>query len=214
MTTPAAYRKAQRHLAQVDEDWALLINRVGPCGLSPQEQREPYEALVRAVASQQIHGKAAAAILARFLALNGARGIFPSPKKILAMPFDDLRGCGFSARKVESIQGIAQAALEGVVPSRKEAEGLADDELIARLVSLRGIGRWTVEMLLMFSLGRLDILPVDDFGVREGYRRLKGLAEQPKPKALATAGLPWHPYRSIAAWYLWRVNELAEYKPA
>ncbi|RTL51460.1 MAG: DNA-3-methyladenine glycosylase 2 family protein [Rhodocyclaceae bacterium] len=205
------YRNAGKHLAAIDDDWALLLQRVGPCRMQMQEEREPYEALIRAVASQQIHGKAAAAIIARFLALYRGKA-FPSPKRILATDFDTLRACGFSARKVETIQGIAQGALADLVPSRAEAETLDDETLIARLVQLKGIGRWTVEMLLMFTLGRSDILPVDDFGVREGYRLMKGLPAQPKPKALGLEGLAWSPHRSIAAWYLWRANEVPEYR--
>jgi DNA-3-methyladenine glycosylase II len=211
MTTARFYRKACTHLATIDADWKTLLDRVGPCGLKPQEEREPYEALIRAVASQQIHTKAAQAILGRFLALY-PDSPFPTPRQILATDFDDLRACGFSARKIETIQGIARGAQEGLVPTRAEAEALDNEDLIERLVQLKGIGRWTVEMLLMFSLARMDVLPVDDFGVREGYRLIKGLAEQPKPKALAQTGLAWSPYRSVAAWYLWRATALPDYK--
>jgi DNA-3-methyladenine glycosylase II len=120
-----------------------------------------------------------------------------------------LRACGFSQAKTATILGIAQAARAGTIPSRQEAEALSDEALIARLVALRGVGRWTVEMLLMFTLGRPDILPIDDFGVREGWRVLKGLEARPMPKALAAAGAAWSPYRSTAAWYLWRAADAA-----
>jgi DNA-3-methyladenine glycosylase II len=197
------------HLSACDPDWASLIARVGPCGLTPRLEREPYEALVRAIAYQQLHGRAAEAILARFLALYPA-SVFPTPAEILATEESVLRGCGFSASKIASIRGIAQGTLDGLVPALAVATALSDEELIERLVTLRGVGRWTVEMFLMFALGRPDILPTDDFGVREGWRALKKLSEQPKPKVLAEIGLAWSPYRSTAAWYLWRAAEEAK----
>lgn len=209
MTTPQPDTSATLHLAACDPDWATLIARVGPCGLTPRLEREPYEALVRAIAYQQLHGKAAEAILARFIALF-PESPFPLPHDVLAKEEIALRGCGFSASKIASIRGIAQGTLDGLVPSLALATELSDEELIARLVTLRGVGRWTVEMFLMFALGRPDILPVDDFGVREGWRVLKSLPQQPKPKALAAIGLAWSPYRSTAAWYLWRAAELAK----
>ena len=200
---------ASQYLAALDPDWAALIARVGPCGLQPKLEREPYEALVRAIAYQQLHGRAAEAILARFLALY-PEAAFPAPAAVLATADAVLRGCGFSAAKIVSIRGIAAGTLSGLVPSLDAATRLSDAELISRLVTLRGVGRWTVEMLLMFALGRPDVLPVDDFGVREGWRVLKNLDTQPKPKALAQLGAAWSPYRSTAAWYLWRAAELAK----
>ncbi|HEY8117874.1 MAG TPA: DNA-3-methyladenine glycosylase [Methylophilaceae bacterium] len=197
------YETATRFLAALDKDWAMLIEAVGPCGLELKAEREPYEALVRAVAYQQLHGKAADAIIGRLLNLNAGR--IPLPEQMLKLEFDALRACGFSGRKIETIKGIAEGTLSGLVPNRLSAESMPDNELIERLVSLRGIGRWTVEMLLMFTLARQDILPVDDLGVREGYRRLKGLAVAPTPKALRQLGEAWSPYRTIASWYLWRV---------
>lgn len=208
MNLPLSSDAAVQHLAACDPDWAALIARIGPCGLQPRPEREPYEALVRAIAYQQLHARAAEAILARFLALY-PHAAFPSPSQILVTEESLLRGCGFSASKIASLRGIAQGSLDGLVPSLAIAAGLPDEELIARLVTLRGVGRWTVEMFLMFGLGRPDILPVDDFGVREGWRVLKALPEQPKPRALAGIGLAWSPYRSTAAWYLWRAAEQA-----
>jgi len=133
---------------------------------------------VRAIAYQQLHAKAGDAIVGRLIALFGT-GVFPRPEQIIATGFDQLRSCGFSASKIATIQGIAQAALDGVVPDYAEAMAMADEALIERLITLRGVGRWTVEMLLIYSLERPDILPADDFGVREGYRRMKGLEVQP-----------------------------------
>jgi DNA-3-methyladenine glycosylase II len=205
-TSHQLFSAATEHLAASDPDWAALITRIGPCTLALKDQRSPYEALVRAIAYQQLHGRAAEAILGRFLALYPEKP-FPLPEDILATEEAVMRACGFSASKVVSIQGIAAGAQNGVVPTLQAAGSLSDEELIARLVTLRGVGRWTVEMLLMFTLGRPDILPVDDFGVREGWRVLKALDAQPKPKVLAEIGKAWSPYRSTAAWYLWRAVE-------
>ncbi len=123
-----------------------------------------------------------------------------------------MRGVGFSAGKIAAIRAIATGAAEGVIPTRKEAALLDEEALIERLVSIRGVGRWTVEMMLMSTLGRTDVLPVDDFGVREGWRVLKGLATQPTPKQLAEVGQAWKPWRSIASWYLWRSADEAKEK--
>jgi len=196
------YARAQQFLMQIDADWQSLITNVGPCGFSPKAEREPYEALVRAVAYQQLSTKAGDAILRKFLLHFGA---FPKPEQLISACFDDLRAVGFSGRKIETIQGIAQAAISGLVPDRNTAEGMSDEELIARLVTLEGIGQWTVEMMLIFTLERMDILPADDFGVAEGYKRLKKLETAPKKKVLAEIGKAWSPYRTVASWYLWRV---------
>ena len=144
-----------------------LIAAIGPCELSPAWDRSPFESLVRAVAHQQLQGKAAQAILGRFLALFAPRP-FPAPAEIVAVDDATLRSVGFSGSKILAIRDIAAKASEGIVPSRQEAEALSDAELISRLVPLRGVGQWTVEMLLIFSLGRLDVFPLDDFGVRKG----------------------------------------------
>ena len=199
------------HLSQ-DRRLAALICRVGPPQLGVQRARSPYEALTRAIAHQQLHGRAAEAILARFMALYPDHA-FPPPEDVLHTPEDVLRGCGFSGSKIASIRSIAAGAVDGTVPGRRACARLADEALIDRLTSLRGVGRWTVEMLLIFTLGRPDVLPVDDFGVREGYRVLHGLDTQPKPRALAELGLPWAPYRSLAAWYLWRASDEAKRQP-
>jgi DNA-3-methyladenine glycosylase II len=195
---------ASTYLASIDADWSRLVTQLGPCGHEPKPAREPFEALVRAVAYQQLHVKAGDAILSRLLALHPQQS-FPSPSHLLDTSFDDMRACGFSARKIETIRGIAAATLSGVVPDLATARQLPDDELIARLSALKGIGRWTVEMFLIYSLDRPDILPADDFGVREGYRLLKSLDVAPTPKAMALIGEAWSPHRTAAAWYLWRV---------
>jgi DNA-3-methyladenine glycosylase II len=206
-----ALADASAYLASIDADWARLVTQLGPCGHLPRPEREPFEALVRAVAYQQLHVKAGDAILGRLLALHPQQP-FPSPSQLLDTAIDTLRGCGFSARKIETIHGIAAATLSGVVPNLADAQRLSDDELIARLSALKGIGRWTVEMFLIYSLARPDILPVDDFGVREGYRLLKSLDVAPAPKAMALIGQAWSPHRTAAAWYLWRVPRPAKTK--
>ena len=201
--SPEAYREATQHLAALDPDWSRHIAAIGPCLHQATPGREPYEALVRAIAYQQLHARAAEAILGRLLALFPADD-FPQPEQLLAVTPETLRACGFSASKLVTVQGIAQATLEGLVPTREQALTMTDEALIERLVALRGVGRWTVEMLLIYSLGRSDILPVDDFGVREGYRRLKGLETAPTPAQMRSLGGAWRPFRTVAAWYLWR----------
>ena len=171
-------------------------------------EQSPYEALMRAIAHQQLHGRAARAIQARFTALY-PDAAFPAPAQVLATGDAVLRACGFSAGKVACLREISARALDGTVPTRRAAQRLSDAALIERLTQIRGVGRWTVEMLLIFTLGRPDVLPVDDFGVREGYRALHGLDTQPRPRALAGIGEVWAPYRSYAAWYLWRAADLA-----
>lgn len=200
--------EALKHLRR-DPALKAVIRQVGPCTLAPA-RRQPYEALVRAIAHQQVHGRAAEAILGRFLACCTAGPGFPPPEAVLALTPEAMRACGLSANKVLAIRDIAEKAASGVVPTRAAARRLTDEELVERLVPLRGVGRWTVEMLLIFTLGRPDVLPVDDFGVREGYRLAAGLAEQPKPKELKAIGEAWGPFRTTAAWYLWRAADLAK----
>jgi DNA-3-methyladenine glycosylase II len=200
-------REGIRHLS-TDARFAALIGRVGPPRLGVQRQRSPYEALVRAIAHQQLHGRAAEAILARFGALFPDRA-FPDPDQILAAPDDALRSCGLSGGKIAAVRDICAKTLDGTVPNRRASARLTDEALIERLTVIRGVGRWTVEMLLIFTLGRPDVLPVDDFGVREGYRLLFGLETQPKPRSLAEIGLAWAPHRSLATWYLYRAAEEA-----
>jgi len=197
--------EAMRHLRR-EKKFAALIGRVGPPLLDIERRRSPYEALMRAIAHQQLHGRAAQAILARFEALYPVAG-FPPPELVLTTQETELRACGFSGAKIAAMRAICTAALDGTVPTRRGSARLSDEALIERLTSIRGVGRWTLEMLLIFTLGRPDVLPVDDFGVREGYRLLYRLDIQPKPKTLAEIGLAWAPFRSIAAWYLWRASD-------
>ncbi|MCW8306093.1 DNA-3-methyladenine glycosylase 2 family protein [Acidiphilium sp. PA] len=201
-------RLARTHLTQADPVLGALIRSVGRCTLVHDRTREPYAALIAAVAHQQLHARAATAILGRLAALCGAE--CPAPTALLSLAEADLRGCGFSGAKIAALRDIAARTLDGTVPTRRAASRLSDAELIERLCVLRGIGRWTVEMLLIFTLGRPDVLPVDDFGVREGYRLIHGLDTQPKPRDLAVIGESYAPYRTTAAWYLWRAADRAK----
>ncbi|MHC6227473.1 DNA-3-methyladenine glycosylase family protein [Pseudomonas sp. X10] len=201
--SPEGYRNATRFLAGLDPDWARHIEATGPCLHQATPGREPYEALARAIAYQQLHARAGDAILGRLLALYPGAA-FPSPGQLLDSDPQALRACGFSATKLATLRAIAQARLDGLIPCRDEALALSDEALIERLVTLPGVGRWTVEMLLIYSLGRSDVLPVDDFGVREGYRRLKGLDKAPTPAQMRSLGGAWSPFRTVASWYLWR----------
>jgi DNA-3-methyladenine glycosylase II len=200
----ADWQTAERRLLR-DKTLRPLIQRVGPCTME-HIAREPYEALIRAISHQQVHARAAEAILGRFIALHPHES-FPPAAFVLELPPEALRGCGFSSSKAAAIRDIAEKTVSGQVPSLEEAAAVEDEALIRRLVALRGVGRWTVEMVLMFTLGRADILPVDDFGVRDGWQVLTGAAAPPRPKELAAIGEAWAPWRSVAAWYLWRASE-------
>jgi DNA-3-methyladenine glycosylase II len=201
--------EALRHLRR-DAVLEGVIRRIGPCGLTI-EKCEPYQALVSAIAHQQLNGTAARTILGRFVALYPGHP-FPPPAIVLETPVEAMRACGLSGSKVAAIRDIAEKAVGGLVPTRRVAQRLSDEALIERLVAIRGVGRWTVEMLLIFTLGRQDVLPVDDFGVREGWRVATGAEAQVKPKDLAAIGEAWAPHRSIAAWYLWRAADAAKAK--
>jgi DNA-3-methyladenine glycosylase II len=199
----AAYRVLRR-----DPVMAGLIDAVGPVRLGALPQRAPFEALARAIAHQQLHGIAAERILARLVALAD-NAAFPAPEQMLATPDAALRAVGFSYAKVAALKDLASKTLSGLVPSALALEGLGDAEIIERLTAVRGVGRWTVEMLLIFQLRRPDVLPVGDFGVRNGFRLAYRLRGMPTPRALAAYGERWGPHRSVAAWYLWRAVELA-----
>jgi len=195
--------KAAKHLTRADTTLGRLIARVGPCVLRVDRQREPYQALVRAVTFQQLNGTAARTIFNRLLALFPGKA-FPSPEDLLKAPDARLRSAGLSGSKTAAIKDIAAKARDGLVPTRREAARLTDGELVARLTEIRGVGPWTVEMLLIFTLGRRDVLPVTDYGVRKGFALTYGLKDLPAAKHLIEYGEQWRPFRSIASWYLWR----------
>ena len=208
--TPAELTAFKRRLIKVDPILANLIRAAGKCELEVSATHTPFHALARAIAHQQLNGTAAESIFGRFVALYATSSVeaMLEAELVLETPDEKLRAVGLSFAKIASIKDLARKTLEGVVPPYEILHTLADDDIVERLTQVRGIGRWTVEMLLMFRLGRPDVLPVDDFGVCNGFRLAYGLRGMPKPRALAEFGARWAPYRSIAAWYLWRAVDL------
>jgi DNA-3-methyladenine glycosylase II len=190
-----------------DPVMAALVRAAGPFALTPERRRTPYEALVSAIAHQQLTGAAAATILSRFRALY-PHGRLPAPEELLDTPDESLRSAGFSRAKAAALRDLAAKTLDGTVPPRAKLARLPDEAIIERLTEVRGVGRWTVEMFLIFTLGRPDVLPVDDYGVRSGFRIAYRKRELPAPKRLAAFGERWAPHRSTAAWYLWRAVDL------
>jgi DNA-3-methyladenine glycosylase II len=204
------HREAIAHLKRVDPRLARAIDRiveiVGPFNMKMAAHPGPYEALLRSIFYQQLNGRAAATILGRFKDRFG-NGDFPAPAQILAASTRQLRSVGLSRQKIAAVRDLARKTLDGTVPPQAEIELLSNEEIIERLTAVRGVGVWTVEMLLMFQLGRPNILPVSDFGVRKGFQIAFGKKKMPTPKELAVYGERWHPYRTVASWYLWRASE-------
>lgn len=198
---------AEKHLSKADPLMRRLVRAHGPCLMAPDWKRSPFEALVQAVIYQQLNGNVAGKILQRFVDLfPGAP--FPTPAQVLAIDDDALRSAGLSRQKMAYIRDIALQTTAGVVPLKRAAIARSSDEaIIERITQVKGIGRWTVEMMLIFTLGRLDVLPVDDYGVRKGYSRADGRDDFVAPRELREIGGIWAPYRSVATWYLWRAAE-------
>jgi DNA-3-methyladenine glycosylase II len=199
-------RQALRVL-RADPPMARLIERVGPMRLQPSMTPSPFEALVHAITHQQLNGTAARTILGRVCAL------FPTPEVLdpsvmRALPDHALRGAGLSRAKLAAMRDLAEKTLDGTVPDWGDLHALEDEAIVERLTQVRGVGRWTVEMLLIFRLGRPDVLPVADFGVRNGFARTYRKRKLPTPRQLALHGERWRPFRSVASWYLWRATEL------
>jgi DNA-3-methyladenine glycosylase II len=203
--------EAVRHLSERDEVLKELIENVRPFTINVTEQDSPYEVLIRSITYQSISGKAARTIFERIKAL-GENGRLPSPEKMLKIPMPKLRKAGLSRAKVSSIKDLARKAIAGIVPTHEEALKLSDEELIERLDSVRGIGAWTVEMFLIFRLGRPDVLPIHDLGVKKGWSVAYKKKHMPHPKELLKFGERWRPYRTVASWYMWRAFERAGYK--
>ena len=199
--------EAVEHLCRSDKGLARLIKKIGPCKMKAHSRRTPFVALVTAVTHQQLNGTAAQTILKRFLALYPGKR-FPLPEDVLATPDDRMRTAGLSRAKVAAIKDIAAKTVEGVVPGSREIAKLGNEEIIERLTSVRGVGPWTVEMLLMFTLGRLDVLPSTDYGVRKGFAVTFGWKELPTPKELLAYSERWKPHRTTASWYLWRAADM------
>jgi methylated-DNA-[protein]-cysteine S-methyltransferase len=195
---------ALEHL-KAAEPMASLIARVGPPRLRVDPLESPFEALAKAIVYQQLAGRAAQAILRRIkVHFDGA---LPTPERLLAANDDELRQLGLSRNKAAALKDLAAKTVTGVVPDLRLLRRLDDEALVTRLTSIRGIGRWTVEMLLIFRLGRADVFPVDDFGVRKGMARLMGHSDLPKPKDAAATAQRWRPFRTLASWYLWRAAD-------
>jgi len=198
---------AVKHLRASDASLARVIDRVGPFRLQLIEASSIFDALARAIVYQQLNGKAAAAIFARFCGLFPASG--PTAEQLLAASEDELRGAGLSRSKLLSLRDLAAKTVSREIPSLAEIRSMDDEAIIKSLTHVRGIGRWTVEMLLIFRLGRPDVLPADDYGIRKGFALVSGRAELPARKELEEYGLRWKPYRTVASWYLWRLVEQA-----
>lgn len=204
---PFSHRHAVRHLKKADARMRRLIERAGPFRMRRDVYRTPYESLFRSILYQQLNGKAAEAIFTRVRAQVGG-GEIPSPEQFLGATDAQLRAAGLSRQKIAALRDLAEKTAAGVVPSFEEMEGMESAEIVERLTAVRGVGVWTVEMLLMFRLGRPDVLPVLDYGVRNGFALAYQRKEMPKPKELAAFGERWRPYRSVASWYLWRAVDL------
>jgi DNA-3-methyladenine glycosylase II len=215
MTTPPPalpfdLREAVAHLCACDPCIARLVQEAIPFEPQIDHSQSPYQALLEAITYQSISGKAAATIYGRIKALSAAGGP-PTPQEMLKLKVPALRKAGLSGAKILAMKDLAQKTIGGIVPTHAEALSLSDQELIERLVSVRGIGAWTVEMFLIFRLGRPDVLPIHDLGVQKGWSVAYGKKHKPRPKELLAFGERWRPYRTVASWYMWRAFERAGY---
>jgi 3-methyladenine DNA glycosylase/8-oxoguanine DNA glycosylase len=197
-------KRALDHLRS-DPVMACLIEQAGPCKLPPR-RLPPFESLIQSVIYQQLSGKAAGTILARFQALFVKEG-FPTPRQIARAPMEKLRGAGLSGAKSRYVQDIARRTLAGRMPTIEECDAMRDEELIDTLTETKGVGRWTVEMFLIFNLGRFDVLPAHDLGVRKGFQIAYGKRKLPEPGQLLRFGKRWIPHRTTATWFLWRAAD-------
>src|SRR3954452_9588211 len=202
-------KKAIDHLARSDPRFAALIKQSRRFDVVVNKLVRPFDALAESIAYQQLSGKAAATIWGRVRALYGKRKAL-DPAEILKTPDEKLRACGLSGSKIAALKDLAAKTVDGTVPSRRELLRMTDEEIIERITQVRGIGRWTVEMLLLFELGRLDVWPVADYGVLKGFAKTFGKRKLPKPKQFAKIGEKWRPYRSVAAWYFWRALDVPQ----
>jgi 3-methyladenine DNA glycosylase/8-oxoguanine DNA glycosylase len=205
---PFDHVEAHAHLTRNDKPLAALIERVGGFHFKLDQCDSVYESLLEAIMHQSIAGKAAKAIWERIKAL-GRNGNCPTPEELLRVSTRTLRKCGLSKAKVAAVRDLAQKTIDGVVPTLKAAEKMSDQELVDRLISVRGVGAWTVEMFLIFRLGRPDVLPIHDYGVQKGYALTYRKRKIPMPKELLKIGERWRPYRTVASWYMWRAVQLA-----
>jgi DNA-3-methyladenine glycosylase II len=207
--TPAA----RRALVKADPILGELMKQVGPFVMKVNSIQSPFLALAESIVYQQLTGKAAATIFGRVCERVGTGKRF-TPEAVLAHPVESLREAGLSGAKTAALRDLAAKALEGEVPTLARAKRMSDAELVEHLIKVRGIGQWTVEMLLIFRLGRPDVLPVDDYGIRKGFMLTYGLSELPRPKELLAHGERWRPWRTVASWYLWRSLDLLKSAPS
>jgi DNA-3-methyladenine glycosylase II len=212
--------EALAHLRERDAKLGALIDRVGPFTMRLDPSPSPFESLLEAILYQQLHGKAAATIHRRVREYFGGD---PAPQPLIDTPDERLRACGVSGNKIKAMKDLAAKTLDGTVPSHAAIKKMSDADIVERLTEVRGIGPWTVEMLLIFRMGRPDVLPVTDYGVRKGYAltfmkipKSRALAAEdlPKPDVVFKRGQRWKPFRSVASWYLWRACDLARSTPA
>jgi 3-methyladenine DNA glycosylase/8-oxoguanine DNA glycosylase len=197
---------AVSHLRERDPKLSLLIDRVGDFGLKLDPRATPFQALCESIIYQQITGRAAATIAGRFCERVG-EGSFPHPERVLEASDTLLRESGLSRGKCAALRDLAAKSLDGTVPEMKRLRAMEDEEIVERLTVVRGIGRWTAEMFLIFRLGRPDVLPINDYGVRKGFQRTFRTRGLPKPESIARRGERWRPFRTVASWYLWRSLE-------
>ena len=195
------------HLSLADPIMGELIARVGEFTMRPEPTHSLFQVLVRSIVYQQLTGKAAATILGRVTRLFAPKR-FPTPRDLLEMPSERLRAAGLSTAKTAALKDLSARNLDGTVPSLTRVRMMDDEEIVERLTAVRGIGRWTVEMLLIFKLGRPDVLPLGDLGVRKGFALTLGKRKLPEAAAMSRRAERWRPYRSVASWYLWRALEL------
>jgi len=200
-----------RDLSRADRKLARVIGRVGCFPTKKLKSQPPFASLLQAIVYQQLAGKAAATIFGRVKAL-GASG-FPTPEEILSLDKTRLRGAGLSRQKIAAVRDLAAKTLDGTVPTLAKIRRMSEEEIHERLTQVHGIGEWSVQMFLMFRLGRPDVLPVYDYGIQKGFQRVYGHRNVPKPKFILEHGERWRPYRSIACWYLWRALEEKRAKP-
>jgi 3-methyladenine DNA glycosylase/8-oxoguanine DNA glycosylase len=205
------WSQAVEHLSAADPKLAALIAQVGPCTMEIPHHFSIFYSLARSIVYQQLAGAAASAILARLEELFPRKRM--TPRKLLAIDDLQLRGAGLSQNKLAALRDLAAKCLDGTVPGKRALARMADEEIIERISQVRGIGRWTVEMMLLFRLGRPNVLPVDDYGVRKGMQRLYKLRELPTKDAMRRRARKWEPWCSVASWYMWRCAELPGRKP-
>jgi 3-methyladenine DNA glycosylase/8-oxoguanine DNA glycosylase len=198
--------EAVRHLGRADSELAALIRRSGPFTMRPTRTQSLFAALLEAIVYQQLTGRAAETILGRVHALF-APPRHPRAEDLLRIPESTLRSAGLSRNKAAALQDLARRVIDGTVPPLRSARGMSDEQLIERLTAVRGVGRWTVEMLLIFRLGRPDVLPVTDLGIRKGFRSAFRMRRLPAVVTMSRRAERWRPYRSVASWYLWRAAE-------